>query len=206
MNAVAHAIVDRQPDTGLDPQPQDTGLARVVAPMPSGSRRGPRWHVFATYPQAERRATAHLIQQGYEAWLPLVTVRRRDRVIWSLWHEVEVPLFPSYGFVRFDASTTEWGPIRNTPGVFHLFTIAHVPHPVPHGVVEALQATQAARRSVDDDRASWPPGTACRLAAGPFTGHDAVVIGTRDGRTLVGVMCFGAMREVSVSVDCLMAR
>jgi len=77
---------------------------------------------------------------------------------------------------------------------------------VPHGVVEALQATQAARRSVDDDRASWPPGTACRLAAGPFTGHDAVVIGTRDGRTLVGVMCFGAMREVSVSVDCLMAR
>jgi hypothetical protein len=37
-------------------------------------------------------------------------------------------------------------------------------------------------------------------------GHDAVVIGTRDGKALVGVMCFGAMREVSVSADCLMAR
>jgi len=202
----AHIIVDRQPDTGLEPRPQDMGPARVVAPMPSGSRRGPRWHVFATYPQAERRATAHLVQQGYEAWLPLVTVARRDRVIRSMLHRIEVPLFPSYGFVRFDASTTEWWPIRNTPGVFHLFTIAHVPHPVPHGVVEALQATQDARRSVDASRTSWPPGTACSVSVGPFRGHDAVVIGTRDGRTLVGVMCFGAMREVSVSSDCLMAR
>jgi transcription antitermination factor NusG len=91
--------------------------------------------------------------------------------------------------------------------VFRLFTTdTHQPHPVPHGVVEALQATQDARRSVDAGRTAWAPGTACRLAAGAFAGHDAVVIGTRDGRTLVGVMCFGAMREVSVSSDCLMAR
>ena len=203
----AHAIVDRQPDTGLEPRPQDTGPARVVAPMPSGRRSGPRWFVVATYPQAERKAAANLVMNGYDAWLPLVTVRRRDRVIWSLWHEVEVPLFPAYLFTRFDASTTEWGPIKYIPGVFRLFTTAtHRPHPVPYGVVEALQATAETRRSVDASRTSWPPGTACSVSVGPFRGHDAVVIGTRDGRTLVGVMCFGAMREVSVSADCLEPR
>src|SRR5580765_2304489 len=88
---------------------------------PSGSRPpGPRWHVVATHSQAERRATYNLSQQGYETYLPLVTVRRRDAAIRSLLHRVEVPLFAGYAFVRFDATRDPWRPITNTPGVYSL--------------------------------------------------------------------------------------
>jgi transcriptional antiterminator RfaH len=135
----------------------------------------------------------------------MLAVRRRDRVIWSLWHSVEIPLFSGYLFVRL-SYRENWAPIQSTQGVARLIVASGRPAVLPAGLVEALQAGDDARRSIAPLDASWPPGTACTLAAGPMRGHDAVVIGTRDGRVLVGVMCFGAMREVAVAADCLMAR
>ena len=201
--AVAHAIVDRQPHTRLDTAVAPYG----TLPVRCSRIRGPAWFVCQTNPQAERWAQSNLSRRGYQTYLPMCAVRRRDRVIPSLWHTVETPLFGNYLFIRFDPEHDPWTPIRYSPGVLRLVVSGHAgPERVPHGIVEALQAGDDARRSIAPLHASWPPGTACSVSVGPFRGHDAVVIGTRDGRTLVGVMCFGAMREVSVSVDCLIPR
>jgi transcription antitermination factor NusG len=199
MNAVAHAIVDRQPDTGLDRRSPRDYLACYCNSRRSG------WIVAVTYPHAEPWALSNLERRGYRPFLVQYAARRRDPVLHTMTHVVLLPLWSGYVFVPYD-SRDSWRPIYETPGVRSVLKHRDQIQYVPHGIVEALQATEHVRRSVAPLDASWAPGTPCTLAAGAFRGHDAVVIGTRDGRTLVGVMCFGAMREVSVPADCLMAR
>jgi len=176
---------------------------------PSGSRpTGPRWHVVATHSQAERRATYNLAQQGYETYLPLVTVRRRDAAIRSLMHRVEVPLFAGYAFVRFDATRDPWRPITNTPGVYALLRSSStgLPHPCPDAAVEALRAGDALRRTPTPTGASWSPGAACKAQHGPFKGHEAVVVSVTGPKATIALPLFGGLRELTVPVEWLMAR
>lgn len=187
--------------------PQDVAQP-TIAPTPSGSRLGPRWFVIATYSQAERRAAQNLHDQGYETYLPLVTVRRRDAAIRSLLHRVDVPLFLGYAFVRFDALRDPWRPITNTPGVYRLLTNADgMPEPVARGVVSALQASADARRHQGAENALWAPGTPCSLRRGyAFEGLPAVVLEAADDRARIAVMFLGQLREISVDATCLVAR
>ena len=55
------------------------------------------WYVAYTYPKAEKKVNTKIQQFGFESFLPLHKVRRvwSDRV-----KLVEVPLFPSYIFVK----------------------------------------------------------------------------------------------------------
>jgi transcription antitermination factor NusG len=193
-----NAILDMQPDNGLE--------SRI--PLDSLGCYGNgelRWCVAQTQPQAEHWAATNLRRNGYQTYLPLYATLRRDRALPTLRHTVMAPLFSGYIFILHN-NPTLWRPIRETPGILSVLTTASRIQWVPAGTVEAIQAGDDARRSVAADHAAWAPGTACTLATGPFAGHDAVVIGTRDGRTLVSVMVFGAMREVSVDADCLTAR
>jgi transcriptional antiterminator RfaH len=77
------------------------------------------WAVCHTHPQAERWALLNLTRQGYEAYLPLMTVTRRDRVVRSMTHRVEVPLFSRYLFVNLQ-SDQRWVPVQYTLGVHQL--------------------------------------------------------------------------------------
>ena len=139
----------------VDTSQQATGHAYDPARTPSGSRPGPRWFVVSTYPQAERRALDHLQQQGYQAYLPLCTIRRRDRVLRTLFHPVEAPLFPSYAFVSFDPQHDPWRPIVNTLGVYALLRRPDgIPNPVARGAVEALRAAQELLRTPTTRRRS----------------------------------------------------
>jgi hypothetical protein len=100
--------------------------------------RRPRWCVIASYPKAERRAHAALHLKGFEPYLPLITYRWADRT----WHTG--PLFPGYLFVRIDLAKP-WHPVLHAPGVFSLLATDGIPSPCPCAVIEALQATEAAR-------------------------------------------------------------
>jgi transcription antitermination factor NusG len=180
------------------------------AATPSGSRwdGGPSWHVVATYSQAERRAVANLRHQGYQAYLPLVTVSRRDRVVRSLRHPVEVPMFSGYAFVAFDAEADPWWPIRNTPGVYRLLTDGSgKPSAVARGAVEALRGAEALRAVSLLPNLKCAPGVPCR----PRTGHvlegvDAVVLQVGRDKALVSVLMFGQLCELVVPLDQLEAR
>jgi transcriptional antiterminator RfaH len=167
------------------------------AALPSGSR--PAWCVVATLPKAERRAHASLHRSGFNAYLPLLTVRWRDRS----WHTG--PLWPGYLFVHLDL-TRPWHPVTYAPGVFQLISLNGTPSICPDAVLSVLQATEAERASPPPKTACWPPGTPCSLAVGPFQGMDAVVLSVHRNIASVGIMCLGALRSVSVDVQCLVAR
>jgi transcription antitermination factor NusG len=142
---------------------------------------------------------------GYEAFLPLCTIRRRDRVLRSLIHIVEVPLFRSYLFVQHEPGTS-WRPIRSAPGVASIVCAGHEIRYAAPGAVEALQATEQLRRAPTPPQDRFRPGTACRLTAGPFRGHEAAVVEVSGKDATVAILLFGELRRVAVSLDSLIPR
>ena len=167
--------------------------------------RVPGWGVIHTHPQAERWACANLNRAGYRTFLPLHLVKRRDPVTRSMTRLVEVPLFVSYAFVSL-APTDPWVPIRYTPGVHSLLMSGGKPNINASGAVSALHAVQALAATAGPKEAQWAPGDAVAPAAGPFKGHEAVVLELRGETALIAMLLFGELRQVSVDVNSLVAR
>lgn len=192
------AAIDTQTHEILNAPQQVAAPTYTWCEAPSGSRAP--WCVAATLPKAERRAHAALHRFGFNAYLPLVTVRWRNRT----WHTQ--PLWPGYLFVQLDL-TKPWSPVKNCPGVFNLVSFNGSPATCPQGAVEAIQEAEAVRALYPPAEQPWRPGQPCRLNGGPYDGVDAVVlkVGKAD-RVLVAMMMFGQLREVLVDENCLRAR
>jgi transcriptional antiterminator RfaH len=168
------------------------------APTLSGSR--PVWCVVAAKPKAERTAHAELHRRGFEAYLPLLTVRLPNR------HYRTGPLFPGYLFVKMDLAKP-WNPVRLCPGVFSLLFTDGKPGTVADAEIRLLQASEALRASPLPADGYWAPGMACRLGKGhPIEGVDAVVTEVREDIAILALMMFGRINTVSVPVKWLKAR
>ena len=177
-----------------------------VAPARCGSRTEPAWHVAQTHPQAERWAATCLTEQGFTVYLPLCAVIRQDRVLRTMTRHVEVPLWPGYLLVQF-AAGDPWGPVQHTRGVRRLLMASDGnPGIVGNGLVEAVRATEASRRTPTPPSSLWRPGAPCRLAGGAFDRHDAVVLSVSRDTAVVGLVCFGQMREAIVGLSLLTSR
>lgn len=184
---------------------QDVGPAFTRAPTPGGSL--PAWCVVATYAQAERRAVKNLADQGYPVYLPLRFLRRRDRVIRTMHHNAEAPLFPGYCFVGL-GDADPWRPITNTRGVYALLRdpTTGKPRPLRQGVLEAVREAEAVARTRMTFGHGWSPGQPCALDYGAFQDQPAVVLKVGQDMALVSMLMFGELREVAVSLDCLRTR
>lgn len=189
------AIDTRTQERYHNPQ-QDVGQPRF-APTPSGSR--PAWCVVASKPKAERRAHASLHRFGFNAYLPLITTRRRDRS----WHTS--PLWPGYLFVELDLSKP-WSPVTHCPGVFNLVGINGIPSPCPQGAVEAIRAGEEARQRPATQESLYRPQQPCRAFLAGGEPLDAVVMAVRGDRAVVAAVMFGHLREINVSLDSLELR
>lgn len=190
-------LVDIAAVLPLHPHQQDAGAAYDRRQVPSGSR--PVWCVVASLPKAERTAHAALHRYGFEAYLPLITIRWRDRT----WHTNA--LWPGYLFVRLDLSRP-WHPVRNCPGVYSLLSTNGIPSICPTAVIEALQATEASRARVIPENGWAAPGMPCSLATGAFSGHPAVVLSVGRRKALVAAIMFGGVRQMVVALDNLRQR
>jgi len=75
------------------------------------------WRAVFCRPGQERRAEAHLENQGFEVFLPRVRLRTRIRGISRL---RVYPMFPRYLFVNLCAHAEDWSTIRSTRGAIGL--------------------------------------------------------------------------------------
>lgn len=97
-----------------------------------------RWYVVQSKPNYENVVAFELQCQRMRCFLPRMKLVRRIRGA-----DVVVPsvLFPSYLFVRFDVTKTQWRSINGTRGVVKLLASTEdTVVPVPKGFVEALIA------------------------------------------------------------------
>lgn len=129
------------------------------------------WYVIHTKPRQEQRALLNLEQQGYECYLPLLSIEKIRQNSLSL---IEEPLFPRYLFIRLDASKSgqSWAPIRSTLGVSRLVTFGSDPAKVHADLINTLrlqnnQLQQTPQRMFNEhDRV--------QIRSGPFAGLEAV--------------------------------
>jgi transcription antitermination factor NusG len=192
-------MLDLAPATGLDRRNSDPFHTRSDVPC------GGNWCVVQTHSQAERWANANLRRAGWITFLPLAVIRRRDNAIRSLWHRVDVPLFPSYLFLR-GANRDLWRPIRETPGVLSVLRTGDRIHQLPDMAVEAVRSALEAVQGLPAPLTPWKPGTPCSLAQGALAGHPAVVLRIDGDHATVSVLLFGALREIQAPVSWLVER
>lgn len=159
------------------------------------------WAVAHTHPNREAWAADNLGRAGYVPYFPTHAVLTGAPP--RLTHR---PLFRSYVFIGLEPGQG-WVAARYVGGVRKLCMAGDRPNRVPRGAVEALQATEGARRAPPLAGSVWPPGTACGLGNGsPLDGIDAVVRSVDGDNCSVQVLMFGELRDVNVKVKCLVLR
>ncbi len=117
-----------------------TGLVQVASPRSWLDETfqlapGERWFVVQALARREAKAQFHLRQQGFRAFLPVVTrtVRHARKT-----HSANLAAFPGYLFVPLDLQRHRWRSVNGTFGVSRLVMGKSFPLPVPPGIVETL--------------------------------------------------------------------
>ena len=150
------------------------------------------WYAVHSRPKQELRALENLQNQGYEAWLPMISVEklRRGRVT-----EVIEPMFSRYLFIRLDMEHTNWTPIRSTLGVSRLVSFGNRPAPIAEELIQALR--QMPDRSPER---LLQPGQAVRMIDGPLKGLEGIYQ-QADGELRAMVLVDLLSKQHSILVD-----
>lgn len=164
----------------------------VVGSKPGNGRR---WYAVRTQPRKEALAQLHLLRQGFETFMPLVsqTVRASSGLA-----SHASPLFPSYLFTRLDLAIDRWRCINSTTGVSRLVEFTGQPAPAPRGLVEFMQehASKDGEVFFSEEIAV---GSQVRVIGGPFDGLIGI-LQRGDAIARVRVLMDLMERQVSVSV------
>jgi transcriptional antiterminator RfaH len=169
-------------------------IRKFSGPAPLTSR----WYVVQTQTHSETKAMGHLIQQGFNVYLPRYLKRRSHA------RKVEVvaaPLFPRYLFVAVDVLTPRLRSIRSTVGVSRLVCNGDEPAAVPpERISELKQREDAAGYIKLDERPRFAPGDRVRVVHGRFADNLGLFEGMTDqDRVAILVNMMG--RETRVLLD-----
>ena len=164
------------------------------APLALPARVLGQWYVVHTKPRQEATAHEHLARQGYDCYLPMMTVQRIRR---GKWVEDTECLFRRYLFIRLIAGQSNFSPIRSTRGVSSLVRIGTAPAIVPDAVIEALQAIPHRAPPL------FEAGAAVTITEGVFAGLDAEFVGLKqmpDGemRALVLLQLLSKLQKIPI--------
>ncbi len=127
------------------------------------------WHVVHTKPRAEARALENLERQGFEVFLPMITLQKVRRAKLA---SITEPMFSRYLFLRTTAAMEDLSVVRSTLGVSQLVRFGTVPAKVPHVWVEAMRVQPAVQETLHK------PGDKVLLADGMLKGLEAVYMHT----------------------------
>ncbi len=159
------------------------------------------WYVIHTKPRQERRALLNLEQQGYECYLPMITIEKIRKGVVSV---VEEPLFARYLFIRLNVSLSGkgWGAIRSTLGVSCLVTFGMEPAKVGERLIEILCAQKDALRS--RPRRLFAQGERVQIVDGSFAGIEAIYqMNDGESRAMVLIELLSRSVPLKISHACL---
>jgi transcription antitermination factor NusG len=137
------------------------------------------WVILQTKAGRERRVEYLLTHKGYECFLPTYQRKRQlsNRVV-----DVELPLFPTYVFCRFNPSAV--GKAVSTPGVTRIVKFGGLPVEVAAEEIKAFQQITRSR-ILCEPCAYTPNGTLVQVETGPLAGARGIYCQDEDRRRLV---------------------
>ena len=153
------------------------------------------WYVILSKPRQENYACMRLLEQGYEAYLPMLQQWARRAGDWV--HKSQV-MFPRYAFVRPSVPEQSVGPIRSTPGVTTIVRFGPVLACLSAERVQALRdvETTMARKS---PKQPFEAGAAVVFTAGPLKGLSGIVSGVAAQRVQVMLTLLGQDQKISTA-------
>ena len=149
--------------------------------MSDASRAGKCWYLIYAKPRQEKTAVDNLLRQAYEVYFPQIQVTRNRNSVRKVTIE---PLFPRYLFIRLDAHTDNWAPIRSTLGVTALVRFGAEPARVPDAFVDYLKSRQNAEGLHEWAQPALQIGSRARVVSGPLAGYEGILV-TKSSRERV---------------------
>jgi transcriptional antiterminator RfaH len=156
-----------------------------------------KWFVAHTQALKESIAAQHLLEQGFEVYVPRFkkTTRHARKI-----REVLAPLFPRYIFVSMDLDAACWRSINGTRGVAYVLTNNERPAEVPDQVVQSLRAQENAEGLVSTDSLDlFVAGDRVLVLDGAFKDQTAV-FECLDDKQRVQLLLSFLGREIKVSL------
>jgi transcription antitermination factor NusG len=135
-----------------------------------GNTWEPRWFAVHTRSRHEKSASEQLRCREVETFLPLYQSTRRWR---NGDHDVQLPLFPGYTFVRI--ALKDRLQVLKVPSVVRLVGFNGTPVPLEDQEVEGLRSALASGVNA----APHPyltVGRRVRITAGPLNGHEGILV------------------------------
>lgn len=155
------------------------------------------WFVAHTQALKESMAQQHLLEQGFEAYIPRYKkTRRHARKV----TEVLAPLFPRYIFVAIDLETDCWRRINGTRGVAYLLMNDERPAVVPVEVIAGLKQQEDEHGVVPiDSMDAFVKGDKVRVLEGAFKDYSAT-FEALDDKQRVQILLSFLGRETRISL------
>jgi len=167
--------------------------------VPTGHDAGglePVWLAAYTTPRHEKMVARHLEVREVEYLLPLYRSVRRWKN--GLKVEVELPVFPSYVFVRMDRCMS--ARVLGIPGVLSFAGSQRVPSSISDSEIEWLRTELPLRRY--EPHPFLVVGRKVRVVSGPLTGVSGILIRTKCGlRVVLSVDLIRQSVAVEVGAD-----
>ena len=153
-----------------------------------------KWFAVRVRTRYEKKVASSLDYRGIDSFLPVYRANRKwsDRVA-----EIDLPLFPSYVFGRFDPSSKL--NVLTVPGVIEIVGNGASPTPVDNFEIAAQQAAVRSGFMLTP----WPflkIGESVRLVAGPLRNVTGILTAFKGDRKLILSVTL-LQRSVAVSVD-----
>jgi transcriptional antiterminator RfaH len=153
----------------------------------------PKWYAVFTMARHEKRVFAQCEQRRIEAFLPLYRAKHRWKNRCTV--DVELPLFPSYSFVRIDPRTRVQ--VLQIPGVVWIVSSGRQLQPLPDDYINSLRDGLLAHRI--EPYSEVAVGDWVRITRGPMTGTEGIL--ERRKNALRVILRLGMLdRSVSVEV------
>ena len=136
------------------------------------------WHLVHTKPRGEARSLENLERQGFEVFLPMITLQkvRRGKLT-----SVTEPMFSRYLFIRTTSMVQDLSLVRSTLGVIQLVRFGTVPAKVPNDWVESMRLQPAVHQKL------FNAGDKLLIGNGMLKGLDAIYV-QPDGETRAMVL------------------
>jgi transcription antitermination factor NusG len=154
----------------------------------------PQWFALSTIPRHEKNVSELLAQRCIEAFLPLYRTRRQWKKSCPV--VLELPLFPTYVFVRIVRHAR--GAVLGLPGVLAIVGSPREPWPLPDLEIEALRSGLLERKI--EPHPYLIVGERVRIKTGVMTGVEGVLVRKKNNFRVV-LSLDTIMWSVAVEVD-----
>lgn len=183
-----------RPECSLEPSHPGVHRLNLFRARPEESTVGIQWYALHVHTRKEAYIASQLSSQGIECFLPTYKSSRKwsDRV-----KEVELPLFPSYLFSRFDFQNRR--PVVLTPGVLQIVGNGRGAIPVPASEISAIQTAVSSGLP----HQPWPyieVGEEVRVRCGTLAGLQGILVNFKGNHRVVLSVTL-LQRSVALEVD-----